>query len=64
MLVNGEEFPLDGPVSIKAFLERQGYQVDRVAVQKNGEIISRFVYEQEMLTQDDRLEIVSFVGGG
>ena len=64
MRVNGKDFTLEGPVTIKAFLEQEKYQVDRVALQKNGEIISRFAYEQEILTDSDCIEIVSFVGGG
>ena len=64
MRVNGAEVSLDGVCTLKAFLEREGYVIDRIAVEKNGEIIPKALYETEPLTESDRLEIVSFVGGG
>ena len=64
MRVNGAEVKLDSTCTLKTFLEREGYVVDRVAVEKNGEIIPKALYETELLAENDRLEIVSFVGGG
>ena len=67
MHVNGADISLvslGGACTLKAFLEQEGYTVDRVAVEKNGEIVPKNLYENEPLTENDRLEIVSFVGGG
>lgn len=67
MRVNGANVALaslGGVCTLKAFLEREGYAVDRVAVEKNGKIIPKALYENEPLAENDRLEIVSFVGGG
>ena len=64
MRVNGAEVKLNGACTLKAFLEREGYVIDRIAVEKNGGIIPKALYETEPLTEKDRLEIVSFVGGG
>ena len=64
MRVNGAEVKLDRACTLQAFLEREGYAIDRVAVEKNGEIIPKALYETEPLTENDSLEIVSFVGGG
>ena len=36
----------------------------RIAVEKNGEIVSRSRYETTPVTPGDRLEIVAAVGGG
>jgi sulfur carrier protein len=36
----------------------------RIAVEKNGEIVSRSGYETTPVTPGDRLEIVAAVGGG
>ena len=62
--VNGVEIALDDPMDLQTFLEREGYSLGRVAVEKNGEIVPKASYSTEMLAADDRLEIVSFVGGG
>ena len=64
MRVNGAEMILDKPLSVAAFLDKEGYDQNRVAVEKNGTVISRKSYSEEMLSEDDRLEIVSFIGGG
>jgi len=64
MRVNGADMPLNGECTLKTFLEREGYAIDRVAVEKNGEIVPKALYGTEPLTETDRLEIVSFVGGG
>lgn len=41
-----------------------GMQADRVALEKNGEIVSRSAWSEVLLAAGDRLEIVHFVGGG
>lgn len=46
------------------YLEQHKYQVERVAVEYNGEILQRAQYQSVILQPDDVLEIVSFVGGG
>ena len=41
-----------------------GLQGDRVAVELNGEIVSRASWGETALHEGDRLEVVHFVGGG
>jgi sulfur carrier protein len=36
----------------------------RLAIEKNGEIVPRSQFEQAMLNDGDKLEIVGAVGGG
>ena len=64
MRVNGKEIPLNKPCTLEAFLKQEGYVLERVAVEKNGEIVPKIAFGTEQLTNDDRLEVVSFVGGG
>ena len=64
MRVNGIEISLDELCTLRVFLEREGYVLDRVAVEKNGKIVPKSAFEKELLTEGDHLEIVSFVGGG
>jgi len=64
MRVNGEEMELNGGHTLKDFLTREGYDITRIAVEKNGVIIPRASFESEILDENDRLEIVTFVGGG
>ncbi|MCL2060673.1 MAG: sulfur carrier protein ThiS [Oscillospiraceae bacterium] len=69
MLVNGAEVSLEDSngnkvKTIIAFLDREGYGAGRIAVEKNGKIIPKAKYETEPIDDSDRLEIVTFVGGG
>ena len=61
---NGKQITLDTPVTVQEFLQRQGYNPQRVAVERNGEIVRRVDFEKERLCDDDTVEVVSFVGGG
>ena len=64
MYVNGTQIVLGESITLQEFLLKEGYNVNRVAVEKNGDIIPRKSFETEMLCNDDKLEIVNFVGGG
>ncbi|MGE4548135.1 MAG: sulfur carrier protein ThiS [Intestinibacillus sp.] len=64
MKVNGETRTLDAPVTLLAYLLSEGYVPERVAVEQNGAIIPRSQFAEAMLSADDALEIVAFVGGG
>jgi sulfur carrier protein len=65
MKVNGESVPLlKKGMSLKDFLCGRGYNLALVAVERNGEIASKRAFEEILLSDDDTLEIVSFVGGG
>ena len=61
--INGELFNVAG-ISIKAYLLDSGYDLMRVAVELNGEILPKSQYENTYLNDNDSVEVVSFVGGG
>ena len=64
MRINGQEYALTKVMSLQELLEEQGYRSNLIAVELNGAIVKRSEYVSTMLTAADRLEIVSFVGGG
>lgn len=64
MLINGQEHTLMETMSLEQLLIEQGYRANLVAVEINGIIAKRTTYADIMLNDADRLEIVSFVGGG
>ncbi len=64
MKINGKEIALAAGTSILSYLQQQHYQLDRIAVEYNGEILTRAQYGMVILQPEDHLEIVSFVGGG
>lgn len=62
--VNGKEIELTAPLSVADYLEQNNYQIKRIAVEMNGDILPKYSYSDTMLKDGDRLEVVSFVGGG
>lgn len=64
MTVNGENRKLPGRISLSEFLMGEGFQTERIAVERNGEIVPKSSYGHTVLEEEDRMEIVNFVGGG
>lgn len=64
MRVNGEQVALPAPQTLLDFLQAQGYTPQRVAVELRGAVVPRAAFAETLLTDDDTLEIVAFVGGG
>lgn len=64
MLVNNQEICLKEPISLSRFLQQQGYRLDLIAVELNYQIIKQNTFDSITLNNTDKLEIVSFVGGG
>lgn len=64
MIVNGTEVIVGRRITIKEFLEEQGYDVKKVAVERNGTIVPKCVFDTEAVSDEDKIEIVCFVGGG
>ena len=61
--INGEEKNAMGK-TIGEYLNENGYDIKRVAVELNGDILPKTQYENTVLQDGDCVEIVSFVGGG
>lgn len=64
MRINGKEIPLQQPITLARYLEQEGYDSKRVAVERNGEIVPKAAFREIDLSDADTLEIVHFVGGG
>ena len=62
--VNGKQIRLTSEMSVADYLEENNYKVNRIAVEMNEEILPKYSYSETMLKDGDRLEIVTFVGGG
>ena len=65
IIVNGKEINLTEDTTVAEYLEQNQYQVKRIAVELNGDILPKYSYSDTMLKDGDRLEVVvTFVGGG
>ena len=63
MIINGVQEAAEGK-SVAQVLQEKGIDLSNVAVERNGEIVPKRQYDSVILTAEDRLEIVSVVGGG
>ncbi len=61
--INGKEVSCEG-MTVAEYLTGAAYDVKRIAVERNGEIIPKSKYDCTVLADGDCVEIVSFVGGG
>jgi len=64
MILNGKKIMVEKSISLAEFLLKQGYDLTRVAVERNGEIVPKKQFDMVMLEDSDKIEVVHFVGGG
>jgi thiamine biosynthesis protein ThiS len=64
VFVNGDEKDFSSPVSLAGLIEELDLPATRIAIELNREVVRRSDWGSTMLTDDDRIEIVHFVGGG
>jgi sulfur carrier protein len=62
--LNGEPRRFDGPLDIRAMLEKLDMAGKKIAVEKNGEIVPKSLHKNTLIENGDCLEIVVAVGGG
>lgn len=62
--VNGEKREVPAEVNLAGLLEHFGLPAQRVAVELNKEVIRRGDWESIAVKDNDKIEIVHFVGGG
>jgi sulfur carrier protein len=64
VVINGEGREIPDNLSIEELLRHLQLRTERVAVERNREIVKRERWGAVQLQEGDRLEIVHFVGGG
>lgn len=64
LLLNGEDRHFDGIATVADLVSALGLDARKVAVERNLEIAPRSTYAETALADGDRIEIVTFIGGG
>lgn len=64
VIVNGEPQTVDDGLTLAALLETLDMRPKYVAVERNLELVPRAEHAECVLSDGDRLEIVTLVGGG
>ena len=61
--INSEEKNVAG-MTVAQYLVTTNYDLKRIAVERNGDIVPKAQYDNTVLQDGDCVEVVSFVGGG
>ena len=64
VLVNGEQKEASAGTSLANLIDQLALPVERIAIELNREVVRRSDWDSTMLKDEDRIEIVHFVGGG
>ncbi len=62
--INGESREVQGSPSLADLINQLDLPAARIAVELNRAVVRRDEWHETMLHDDDRIEIVHFVGGG
>lgn len=64
IVVNGKDIDTTESITLLSFLESQEMKPDQVVAAINDDIIEREQYSSVILQSNDKLDLMSFVGGG
>lgn len=64
IFINGEARELDGIADLSALLDALELPRQRVAIELNRKVIRKQDWEVTTIANNDRIEVVHFVGGG
>jgi len=64
VLINGEIRDVSENINLAELIKFLQLAPERVAIELNRSVVRRNEWAQTALTEDDRIEIVQFVGGG
>ena len=62
--INGAPYEINGGTNLNELLNKLKIQKNKVAIEVNGEIVEKNKYPNIILSKDDKVEIVHFIGGG
>ena len=62
--LNGKEFQINAGIYLNELLNDLKIKINKVAIEVNGVIIEKSMYQKLKLNENDKVEIVHFIGGG
>lgn len=64
IMVNGDFHIFDEGITIAQMLVALDLPLKKIAVERNLEVVPKSTYEDVVLQEGDKLEIIHFIGGG
>jgi len=62
--LNGKKISIKSNFSIQDLLKKYKLMNKKIAIEYNGAIVSKTSYKKKYLKDNDKVEIVHFIGGG
>jgi thiamine biosynthesis protein ThiS len=62
--LNGDARTVPDGLSVDGLLRHLGIAQQKVAVERNLEIVPKSAFQATRIAENDRVEIVAFIGGG
>ena len=62
--LNGEKYTLEAGSNLVDLIEKLGLNMDKLAIERNLEIVPKSKFAMTIIEEGDKLEIVHFIGGG
>ena len=62
--LNGKKITIKGKITVFDILKKYKLDKKKVAIELNGSIIISQLYKKKIIKNNDKIEIVHFIGGG
>ena len=62
--LNGKRIKIRVNLSIKDLLKKHRLNEEKIAIELNGTILPKHQYKKRKIKNNDKIEIVQFIGGG
>jgi sulfur carrier protein len=62
--LNGKQFQINAGIYLNELINNLKIKINKVAIEVNGVIIEKNKYPKFKLNENDKVEIVHFIGGG
>jgi len=64
IILNGKEVELKKSLSVQELLDKHKLNPEQIVVEINLNIIEKDKYDKTFLVDNDKVELISFMGGG
>jgi len=64
LTIHGQPQQFESAINVAQLIDLLDLHGKRIAIERNGEIVPRSLFSEQMLAHGDQLEVVVAVGGG
>jgi len=62
--LNGKKIKINSNFSVKDLIKKYKLKENKIAIELNGAILPKEYYAKKRIKNNDKIEIVQFIGGG